>query len=82
MKKTTTMRERIAVRAYFAWLAGSMAGAETDWLEAEAVEIVLAERRRAAATKAAASRRAKAKAPAEMLVNLTRRPVICRPTAH
>ena len=79
--KTTDIRERIAVRAYFAWLAGSTAGAGSDWLEAEAIEIAYAERRAAAAAKAAATRRARAKAPAEMLVAVKRRPTI-QQTAH
>ena len=60
MKKTTDIRERIAVRAYFVWLAGSTASAKTHWLEAEAIETAYAERRAAAATKGAATRLANA----------------------
>ena len=81
MKKTTDIRERIAVHAYYAWLAGSTAGADADWLAAEAIEIAYAERRVASAVKAAATRRAKTKAPAEMLVAAKGRPTV-RPTAH
>ena len=81
MKKTITIRERIAVRAYYAWLNGSPASAETNWLDAEAIENALAERRAAAAQKAAVTRSAKTKLPAEMLVAATRRPAI-RPSAH
>ena len=88
MKKIADIRERIAIRAYFVWLAGSTAGAAADWLEAEAIETALAERRTASAVKAAATRRAKGfyekvvkLPPAEMLVAVASRPT-CRPTAH
>ena len=60
MKKTIDIREKIAVRAYFAWLAGSTAGAEADWLAAEAIERAYAERRAAAAKKAAETRKGRA----------------------
>ena len=84
MKTTITIRERIAVRAYFAWLDGSIAGHEADWIASEAIEIAYAERRAAAAKKAADTRRAKAasKAPAEMLVATKRKTAGRRPTAH
>ena len=84
MKKTIDIREKIAVRAYFAWLNGSPGSAETHWLEAEAIEQAYAERRAAAAKKAAETRKAKAsmKAPAEMLVAAKRKPAGRRPIAH
>ena len=82
MKKTTTIRERIALRAYFAWLNGSPASTDTNWLEAEAIETALAERRAAAAQKAAVTRSAKTKVPAEMLVAVKSRSFGRRMTAH
>ena len=81
MRTTNDIRERIAVRAYFAWQSSSTGSAETNWLQAEAIETELAERRAAAATKAAATRRARTEAPAEMLVAVKSRPTV-RPTAH
>ena len=84
MKKNITIRERIAVRAYFAWQNGSTAGADTDWIAAEQIEQAYAERRATAAQKAAATRRAKAatNVPAEMLVAAKRPAAGRRPTAH
>ena len=82
MKKTTDIRVRIAVRAYFAWQNGSTASAEADWLAAEAIERAYTERRAAAAKKAATTRKAMAIAPAEMLVVAKSRPSIRRITAH
>ena len=84
MKTTTAIRERVAVRAYLAWLNGSTAGAEIDWHEAEQIEQAYAERRAAAARKAADTRRAKSaiKAPAEMLVAVKRLAGERRPIAH
>ena len=66
MKTTIIIRERIAVRAYFAWLKHYQAGVVNAvlpgndlgyWLAAERIELGLAERRAAAASKAAAARR-------------------------
>ena len=82
MKRSVDIRERIAVRAYYAWLAGSIAGAAADWLAAEAIETALTERRVAAAAKAAATGRTKTKAPAEMLVATAKRRLPTRPSAH
>ena len=84
MKKTTDIRERIAVRAYYAWLNGSTDTAETNWLAAEAIETAYAERRASSAKKAAETRKTKltAKAPAEMLVAVKGRSVSQRLTAH
>ena len=82
MKKTTTIREKIALRAYYAWLNGSPASAGANWLDAEAIETALAERRAAAATKAAATRRAKTKVPAEMFVAVKSHSLGRRMTAH
>ena len=84
MKKTIDIREKIAVRAYYAWINGSIDGHEADWLAAEAIELAYAERRAASAKKAADTRRANAaiKAPAEMLVATKRKLAGRSPTAH
>ena len=82
MKKTIDIREKIAVRAYYAWLNGSTATAETNWLKAEQIEQADAERRAAAARKAVETRKAKLeKAPGEMLVAIKHRRAGNRPTA-
>ena len=59
MRKTITIQDRIAVRAYFAWLNGSTRSAEANWLEAEQIEQAYAERRAASARKAAETRKAR-----------------------
>ena len=83
MRKTVDINEKIAVRAYFAWQNGSIASAEANWLEAEAIEIALAERRATAATKAAEPRKANRiiKAPIAALAT-KRRPAASLSTAH
>lgn len=69
MRKTAVnILERTEIRAFYLWLAGAPGDAADHWLEAEAIETALAERRAVAASKAAATRRSKTKAPAEMLV--------------
>ncbi len=93
MKTTTTIRERIAVRAYYAWQNGSTASADTNWLEAEAIELAYAERRAATARKAAETRKvnamlavpkgAKPALVAPILtIATTRRPSVRRAAAH